>query len=472
MTGELKRTYRSWGAYPPARHKRVAQMTWASDALPALHDDERALPFGLGRSYGDSCLNDDGVLFSTEGMRRFLAFDVEKGVLRCEAGVSLAEILDLVVPRGWFPPVTPGTKFVTLAGAIANDVHGKNHHAAGTLGRHVRRFELVRSDGERLTCSPVENHELFRATIAGMGLTGLMTWVEIQLLKVNNGYFRVETKKMRGLEDFFAYTDEASEKFDYTVCWVDSTSRGKDFGRGLYMMGNHAEPIEGLRAKKSAGLFGLPFKPTVPFTFPNGVLNRYTIGAFNSVFFHKELKGHSAALQHFEPFFYPLDAVSHWNRIYGSRGFLQHQCVIPFDGDVAPTRALLERVTRSTTGSFLTVLKKFGDKRSPGMMSFPRPGITFNFDFPFRGEETLRLCDDLDAIVKEMGGALYPAKDARMSPEMFRLSFPEWEAFAQHVDPRFSSTFWRRVTEERAHGRAPATGATAHQATIADGRAA
>lgn len=452
----LTRRYQSWGGYPESRHRKVRAPAFTTEGLGELDESENVLPFGLGRSYGDSCLNDDGTLLSTESFRHFLAFDDQTGVLRCEAGVSLAEVLELIVPRGWFIPVSPGTKFVTVGGAIANDIHGKNHHAAGTFGRHVRAFELVRSDGERRICRNTEllpdedtterERELFAATVGGMGLTGLMTWCEIQLVPVHNGFFRTETRKMHGLSEFFDITDEASERFDYTVAWVDSTRGGSKLGRGLYMMGNPAEPLEREPSTAVKTLVDT-LRPTVPFTFPDGVMNRHTIGLFNRVYFHKQLKDHAAGLTHFEPFFYPLDGIHHWNRIYGRRGFLQHQCVLPFDGDQGPTRALLERVTRSDTGSFVTVLKKFGTLTSPGMMSFPRPGITFNFDFPFRGESTLRLCDDLDAIVTAEGGALYPAKDARMSAEMFRLSFPDWEKFAAYIDPAFTSSFWRRVTD-------------------------
>jgi len=430
----------SWGRYPKPESQRVIPVEWASSPLPRTSGS--MLPRGMGRSYGDSCLNDGGVLLTTAGLNRFIAFDKERGIISCEAGVTLEQVLNLVVPHGWFLPVTPGTKFVSVAGAVANDVHGKNHHVRGCFGNHVRRLELVRSDGDRVVCSIEDNPELFRATIGGMGLTGLITWVEFALIPVKNPFIAADSFKMKGLDAFFEHTAE-SEKIEYTVSWVDSLAKGHSLGKGLFMRGDHAgDDVK----KRDPG----PPRPlaTIPFDFPEWVLNRLSMKAFNILYYQKQLPAHARGVQHYNPFFYPLDVLNHWNRIYGKRGFIQYQCVLPFDGDKAPTAAVLDRVARSGTGSFLTVVKMFGTIKSPGMMSFPRPGITLTFDFPMDGELTLKLCDDLDAIVREAKGALYPAKDARMSPEMFRLSFPKWEEFARFVDPAFSSSFWRRVAPQ------------------------
>lgn len=425
----------SWGRYPKTR--AVARpLHWADDPLP-IGPGERVLPYGNGRSYGDSCLNDGGVSLCTRELHHLRAFDRGTGVLRIEAGALLSEILDVIVPAGWFLPVTPGTKFVTIGGAVANDIHGKNHHVAGCMGNHVRALELVRSSGERLRCSPTENAALFAATIGGLGLTGLITWVELQLLRIDGPFIETDNVVLHGLDEFFAVSAE-SASWPYTVAWIDSVARGSRLGRGIFFRGRHAE---GAGAQRRAPFGGLL---RVPFTLPPGLLNRHTIRAFNTVVgtAWRQQAGHPGRA-HYEPFFYPLDAVGAWNRIYGPGGLMQYQCVVPRQHGHA-IKELLDEVARAS-GSFLTVLKIFGDQPSPGMLSFPRPGITLNLDFPFEGPATLALCERLDAVVRAADGALYPAKDARMPPDMFARSFPRLAEFLPHVDPRFSSSFWRRV---------------------------
>jgi len=425
----------SWGRFPRAEH-RTLPLAWRDQAR--LADLEGLLlAHGMGRSYGDSCLNDGGTLLLTRGLDRFLEFDESSGVLRCEAGVTLAQILEFAVPRGFFLPVTPGTKFVTVGGAIANDVHGKNHHADGTFGRFVRRFELCTSDGKRRICSPEENEGHYRATIGGLGLTGLITWAEIQLRRVPSPFIVQESLKMRSLDDFFRINDESEKDWQYTVAWIDVLARGRKLGRGIYYRGNHApQSPPGRRIS-----FGEP-RLRVPFDAPNFVLSGTSVRLFNFAYYNRQLRPLRRATIPYEPFFYPLDAVGNWNRLYGRRGLLQWQCVV---SDPETVVRILEVVSRARQGSFLVVLKTFGALRSPGMLSFPRPGITLALDFPHLGESTLTLLDRLDALVAESGGALYPAKDARMSAEMFELSFPELPAFLPYVDPRFSSSFWRRV---------------------------
>lgn len=432
----------SWGRYPRVEQETVA-LSWRDEAERALRRGP-VLPHGLGRSYGDSCLNEGGTLLLTRGLSRFLAFDPERGVLRCEPGVSLAEILDFALPRGFFLPVTPGTKFVTVGGAIANDVHGKNHHADGTFGRFVRRFELLRSDGRRLVCGPDENEALFRATIGGLGLTGLIAWAEIQLRPVRGPLILQESIKLRGLEDFFRVNEDSERDWLYTVAWIDCLARGRKLGRGIYYRGNHASASGG-RAKRRRGP-----RLHMPFDAPDFLLGEAGVRLFNFLYYRKQLRSRALATIDYEPFFYPLDAVGGWNRIYGKRGLLQWQCVVP-DPDVVVR--LLETISRSRQGSFLVVLKTFGGLESPGMLSFPRPGITLALDFPNLGERTFALLDRLDALVAESGGALYPAKDARMSPELFARSFPRLASFAPLVDPAFSSSFWRRVRGEEAAAR-------------------
>ena len=422
----------SWGRYPRTRSDE-RWLHWASDPLPPVESGSTMLPHGLGRSYGDSCLNDGSTLLHTRRLDRFLAFDAQTGLLRCESGVTLDQILRAFVPRGWFPPVTPGTRFVTVGGALANDVHGKNHHRAGTFGCHVERFELLRSDGARLLCSPHENAELYRATIGGLGLTGLVTWLELRLRPVRGPLIDMESVRFRDLHEFFALSRESDATHDYSVSWVDCLGK---VGRGYFVRGNHADAHE---ARKAAG-DGI----ALPFDLPSFALNNLTMRAFNAVYARKQLRRVARARVGIEPFFYPLDGIRHWNRMYGQRGFLQWQCVVP-TADAIGT--IMQRIRASGQGSFLAVLKTFGDKPSPGMLSFPRPDVTLALDFPMRGARTLALLDALDKLAIDAGGAVYPAKDARMSPATFRASFPQWESFAKHVDPAFSSSFWRRVTQ-------------------------
>lgn len=396
------------------------------------------LPVGLGRSYGDVCLLDQGTLLNARGLNRLLEFDSQTGLLRCEAGTSLAEILDFAVPRGWFLPVTPGTKFVTVGGAIANDVHGKNHHVAGTFGRHVPRFELLRSDGSRMVCSTQSNREWYQATIGGMGLTGLIAWAEVQLRPIVSRKISYHGAKFRGIQEFLALS-LAAGGVEYTVAWIDCVSSGRNFARGIFMQGEHSPEPEKL-LPLSARRF------TVPVDLPALLLNRFTVAAFNSLYYHKQLSHEKSAVVDYEPFFYPLDSVLHWNRIYGRDGLLQFQCVLPQDGDLDGITKILRAITDSGLASFLAVIKVFGRVPSPGLLSFPRPGITLALDFPVRREVSFALLDRLANITLDYGGAMYPAKDARMTPRQFQSFYPQWKQFSAYIDPAFNSAFWQRVT--------------------------
>jgi FAD/FMN-containing dehydrogenase len=407
------------------------------------------LPYGLGRSYGDCCLNDGGILLDASGLDRFISFDAERGILRCEAGVALAEILEIAVPKGWFLSVTPGTKFVTVGGAIANDVHGKNHHREGTFGNHTLAFELLRSSGERLACSPSENPEWFGATIGGLGLTGLIAWAEIRLKRIRSAFLDVETIRFGDLAEFFSLSAESDRDFEYTVAWVDCFAKGGSLGRGLFMRGNHADggpaPSPGPGPARSGRAGGL----NVPFDAPGFLLNDPLMKAFNGLYYRRQRETRSRKTVAYGPFFYPLDALGNWNRLYGKRGFFQYQCVLPGGSDRDAAREILEAVSSSSPGSYLAVLKIFGGAPSPGMLSFPRPGLTLALDIPNRGEAAFALMDRLDAVVRQARGAVYPAKDARMSAESFEAYYPQWRDFQRYVDPKFSSSFWRRVTGYR-----------------------
>jgi FAD/FMN-containing dehydrogenase len=427
----------SWGHLPRVKQSAVAPQS-RQDTLPRP-ENQTLLPRGLGRSYGDSCLNEGGTLVLTRGLDRFLSLDADTGMLEAEAGVSLADVLELAVPRGWFPPVTPGTQHVTLGGAVANDVHGKNHHREGTFGRHVLGFELLRSDGSRRWCSREAHATLFRATIGGLGLTGLITRVKLQLKRIQNPWIDEEQIRTRSLDEFFDLADASDHDHEYTVSWIDTLATGEALGRGIFMRGNHAGP--------GAPPAPPPKKPkfSVPLNAPEFLLNRASIRVFNTLYAHKVSGERHRALVPYGGFFYPLDVLGHWNRLYGKRGFFQHQCVVPRDGSTGPIRDILRKISDSGESSFLAVLKVFGNAPPEGLLSFPRPGVTLALDFPNRGPSTLRLMDELDEIVFSSGGALYPAKDARMKPEHFRKSFPALDMFTPHVDPNFSSSFYRRV---------------------------
>jgi FAD/FMN-containing dehydrogenase len=370
-------------------------------------------------------------------LRRFISFDEARGVLRCEAGVTLAEVLALIVPRGWFLPVVPGTKWVSIGGAIANDVHGKNHHRAGTFGAHVTCFELVRSTGERILCSPDRNIELFRATIGGLGLTGLVLWAEFRLKRISGPRIAMERIRFSNLTEFLQLSHDDQE-YEYTVAWIDCLARGRALGRGLFLRGDHVAGASRGKSDEGPAI-------SVPIDLPSGLIGRATVRAFNTFYYHAQVRRTQRRTLSYEPFFFPLDGIGAWNRLYGGKGFLQYQCVTAGDSESAMAE-LLEQVARSGETPSLAVLKKFGRIPSPGMLSFPRPGITLAIDFAMRGTSTLNLLERLDHIVAQAGGAVYPAKDARMSGPSFQRFFPNWESFASHIDPKFSSSFWRRVS--------------------------
>ncbi|MBI5926247.1 MAG: FAD-binding oxidoreductase [Aquabacterium sp.] len=438
----------SWGRVLREPHLMLG-LSSRHQALPIPADGQSVLPFGHGRSYGDSNLNPGGALLLAGQLDRFIHFDPATGLLRCEAGVLLSTIIQLVLPQGWFLPVTPGTQFVTVGGAMANDVHGKNHHVAGSFGNHVLQFELLRSDGTRMVCSPQENADWYAATIGGLGLTGLITWAEIQLKRVANPFLDTESIRFRSLEEFFELSTASERDFEYTVSWIDCAVTGKRLGRGLFNRGNHAPAVLDTRLLPP----GLPngvAEPClrVPLTPPISLINTLSLKSFNTLYFNKQREDVVRSLQHYRPFFYPLDALREWNRIYGPKGFYQYQCVVPPERALPATRQLLETIAASGMGSFLAVLKQFGQPASRGMLSFPEPGITLALDFPNQGPRLFKLFDQLDRIVLDAGGRLYPAKDGRMGATIFKAGYPRWSEFKSYVDPRFSSGMWRRVMEQ------------------------
>ena len=431
----------SWGRYP-AVHQIGHQIEWRDqlthDYSLLIEKYGTLLPYGNGRSYGDSCLARSDHVLRMRSLSRFIAVDWAHGVVRAEAGVTLGEILALALPRGWFLSVTPGTRFVTLGGAIANDVHGKNHHVRGTFGRHVRSFRLLRSDRGGLVCAPEVEADLFRATIGGLGLTGVIEWAELQLIAVKSAFMEASTVRFDCLADFFSLSAQLDKTHEYTVAWIDSLAAGAGTGRGVFMAANHSEE-GGLAAREARSL-------PIPLTPPISVVNRISARLFNSAYFWMHRGGRKRSRPGYEKFFYPLDRVRDWNRIYGPRGLQQFQCVVPERNAEAATRELLRCIATSSNASFLAVLKKCGGLASPGLLSFPMAGTSLALDFAHSDSLNEATFPRLDAIVRAAGGRLYPAKDAHMSAQDFRSFYPDWARVEALRDPALASRFWDRVT--------------------------
>lgn len=442
MDSTTNDAYRSWGLVHRYPH-RVARPRGLAELRTALGGGtgRPALAYGLGRSYGDSCLNADGTLLDMGGFDRFVAFDPDSGVLRAQAGVSLATILDHLARAGgdgsaWLPPVMPGTAYVTLGGAVANDVHGKNHHRFGSFGCHLRSLRLLRSSGEVIDCSTEENAELFAATIGGLGLTGVVLEAEMQLRRVAGLALDTEEIRFDGLDAFYALAAE-SEGWEHTVAWIDCLAQGAQLGRGIFSRANH---VPGEADGQGRSRLGVPIAP------PFSPLSRPSLRAFNALYWRR--LGRSGRARHVRPYRavqFPLDAIQNWNRLYGRRGFYQYQCVLPPETARDGVAEQLSAIAAAGEGSFLAVLKTLGARRSAGLMSFPMAGTTLALDFPNRGEATLALLDRLDAITMAAKGRVYPAKDGRMAAATFRAGYPALERFKRSVDPGFSSSFWRRV---------------------------
>jgi FAD/FMN-containing dehydrogenase len=429
----------SWGRLSHELHE-VRQLE-AGDKLAATLQAAtgNGIAQGNGRSYGDVCLNPGGTLWRTRGLDHLIGWNEATGRLVCEAGVLLEDIQSVMVPRGWMLPVTPGTQLITVGGAIANDVHGKNHHALGSFGDHVCRIWLMRTDGESIECGPDLKPDWFAATVGGMGLTGVIARAELQLRKVAGPWLETETLPFHGLDRFFELSDGSEQAWEHTVSWIDCLS-GSSI-RGAFMRGNHVtDPgaVQGLKEPEG--------KPrSMPVTPPVSLVNRLSLKPFNLAYYQLQRSKAGRAIAHYRPFFYPLDNLHHWNRMYGPAGFYQYQSVVPRSVGLEATRAMLDTIASSGEGSFLAVLKTFGNRPAPGMLSFPRPGVTLALDFPNRGAKTLALFERLDAIVWEAGGALYSAKDARMSRDMFETGYPGAQAFQAFRDPGISSAMSRRI---------------------------
>lgn len=406
-----------WGRYPVVR-ARAASFSSTGELAARLAPGGPAIPYGLGRSYGDSALGGDVLL--TRRLSCILDFDPQAGEVTCEAGVSLAELVDAFLPRGWFLAVTPGTRHVTVGGAIASDVHGKNHHVAGCFSEGVLWLELMLPDGRVVRCSATQNERLFRATCGGMGLTGVIVAARLRLARVTSSVIEQKTIKAANLEDIFALFDRYAS-YTYSVAWIDCLAKGEALGRSLLMVGEHA-PDGGLEPLREARL-------GVPVDMPSCTLNSLSVKLFNALYYGRVRGREADARVGLGSFFYPLDAVRGWNRVYGKRGFTQYQFVLPLESSLAGMRRVLEEISAAGMGSFLAVLKLFGGENG-NLLSFPREGYTLALDFRIE-PRLFGLLDRLDAVVLDHGGRLYLTKDVRMSPETFRKGYPRLGEFME-----------------------------------------
>lgn len=424
----------SWGRLQPLEHNLVV-LSDPLNAVAQVRGQTPGVSFGLGRSYGDACLNSGGAVWACAGLNNWVAFDQDTGVLTCEAGVSLKDIQQTALPKGWMLPVTPGSQFVTVGGAIANDVHGKNHHVMGSFGHFVRNIKLLRTTGEVVDCSPQQNEQLFSATLGGIGLTGVILQAELQLRSVTGPWLKSETIAFENIDEFFALTEQSESEWEYTVSWVDCVAGAG--GRGLFMRANHTDAE--IPAAKPTKAKNMPFVP------PMSLVNRLSLRPFNMLYYWLGKQKTQPDITHYQPFFYPLDNLENWNRMYGPKGFYQYQSVVPMQFGREATIQMLKAIAESGKGSFLAVLKTFSKKASLGMLSFPMEGVTLALDFPNQGQATLDLFNRLDAIVREVKGRIYLAKDARMPREMFAESYPLLSNFLKFRDPGISSQMSRRL---------------------------
>jgi decaprenylphospho-beta-D-ribofuranose 2-oxidase len=441
MPGFVETEISGWGGYPRVR-SRVYRAERVSDLSEMLLSGNEAqwITRGEGRSYGDAATNGDRAVVDVRRLNRLLNFDQETGMLECEAGVTVEELLAIFVPRGWFPPITPGTKFVTLGGAFAADVHGKNHHKKGAMSAAVHSIALLLPGGETLTCSRNENADLFWATAGGMGLTGTILTLRLPLLKIQSASVDVTTVRARNIDEAMSLFGDLDEEYEYSAAWLDGFSTGKDLGRSVLLFGNHSQEGELVAGRPS------PFD--MPRLFPSFLLNNWSVKCFNTVYFYRHPRNRQDVHVHYEPYFYPLDRVGNWNRAYGRNGFLQYQFVVPDSAGLQAVSSVLEMFKPSEVFPYLVVLKRFGPQE--GLLSFPMAGYTLALDFPNLGPQLFEFLDRVDQVVVENGGRVYLAKDSRMKSEMCRSMYAgldKWLETKKRVDPdnRLSSDLSRRL---------------------------
>lgn len=408
MKPNYKQEVANWGNFPVVE-KEMKSEDSLSKIIDFVKNHNEIIARGNGRCYGDSALSEN--IFSTKRINKFISFDRLNGVIECESGVLLSQVLEVIVPQGYFLFVTPGTKFVTVGGAIASDVHGKNHHAEGCFSEYVLEFSLLNERGEVLKCSRDENQEKFWATIGGMGLTGIILSAKFKLKNIETSYIYQESIKADNLDEIFRLFEE-SESWTYNVAWIDCLQKDKNLGRSILMRGEHAFKHQ-ISQKQQQNPLELKkgINPSVPFYFPGFVLNNLTVKLFNLLYFNKQRKKTVKNFVHYESFFYPLDIVNDWNKIYGKKGFIQYQMVIPKEKGKEGMKKILETIAKSGNGSFLAVLKLFGKNNPEAYNSFPQEGYTLALDFKVNSK-LKKLVAQLDSIVEEYGGRIYLTKDS------------------------------------------------------------
>ncbi len=438
----MKKEIANWGNYPIVESKEHS-FSFDDEALNKVKQTGSFIARGNGRCYGDASLAHETI--STLKYDKILSFDTVNGIFECQSGLTLDRILDVIVPRGWFLPVTPGTKLITIGGAVGSDVHGKNHHVDGSFSNHIVDMDIIQEDGAVLTCSPTEKPDLFEATCGGMGLTGLITRVKFRLKKIETSYIKQKQLKAENLDEIIALFDQYNH-YTYSVAWIDCLKKGKQFGRSILMLGEHAT-INDLSEKQKADPLKVPPKKAIPFPFnlPSWVLNTFTVKAFNFLYYGKNFKKEINNVVSYEPFFYPLDAIQNWNRGYGKRGFVQYQFVLPMSAKDG-LKEIIQRISDAGMGSFLAVLKVFGKQES--MISFPEEGYTLALDFPVRND-LFPFLDELDKIVLRYGGRLYMSKDARMKPDMLRAGYPRLAEFTDVVKKYNPNGKFRSIQSDR-----------------------
>ena len=424
----------NWGNFPVVE-KEIKSEDSIEKIKDFVRNNNEVIARGNGRCYGDASLSEH--IFSTKRLNKFISFDRLNGVIECESGVLLSEILEVIVPQGYFLYVTPGTKFISVGGAIASDVHGKNHHAEGCFSEYVEEFSLLNENSEVITCSRTQNEDKFWATIGGMGLTGIILSAKFKLKNIETAYIRQESIKAENLDEIFKLFDE-SESWTYNVAWIDCLQTGKNIGRSIMMRGEHAFKHE-LPKKFQQNPLRLKqkFIPKVPFYFPDFMLNKWSVKLFNYLYYSKQQKKEVKNFVDYETFFYPLDVVNDWNKIYGKKGFIQYQMVIPKEKGKAGMKKILETIAKSGNGSFLAVLKLFGKENPLAYNSFPLEGYTLALDFKVN-PKLAKLVSDLDEIVEEFGGRIYLTKDS-----MSKSSLTNYLRNVQN--PKFVSVQHKRI---------------------------
>ncbi|MBM3934501.1 MAG: FAD-binding oxidoreductase [SAR202 cluster bacterium] len=436
-----------WGRYPRSQAVALRPERMGELRLPV----GQVIARGQGRSYGDAALNAGRTVVLTERLNRMVSFDAATGVLRAEAGVTLGDILTTFVPRGWFLPVTPGTKYVSLGGAVACDVHGKNHHKEGGFGEYTRELLMMLADGSTVTCSPDRDPELFWATVGGMGLTGVILEVTVRLNPIRSAQIRASNHPVHNLQEALRLMSDPATDDDYSVCWLDTTRTGRSMGKGVLIVGHHApqHPAPSTQHPPSPLPPHRRDAPRIPVLAPVPLLNRPAVRAFN-IWYDAMNKAKGDYLCHYDPFFYPLDFVGGWNLLYGPGGLLQYQIVVPDRDAEAVLRDVLARLQRAGMVSFLTVLKRMGPE-GRGYLSFPKEGWTLTLDMPIGKNKSLfAALDDVDRELVKIGGRVYLAKDSRLKPEAFAAMYPRLDAFRavkRRVDPEgvFTSDLSRRL---------------------------